>query len=364
MKFLSIGRLIYDINILLDAYPSEGSQNKSKEIISCSGGSANVVAYSLGKWNADSYISGVIGYDEIGTSMKKNMEENRVKTNYLETNYDGKTPILYNFINKQNYSRTEIMAEIQNFNIKKYEYETDMDCIIVDGNEYNASIYAFNKFNKANTILNAKIPHNGLLDFFKYAKYVVASSAVAEAMTGIKMDINNPSSLVTIYKKIVDKYPHITLIILVEEKGVVYSIQNEIKVLSSLKMDVIDSSGATDIFVAMIGYGITSGYDIETTIRLASIAESLSKKTIGSTYSIPILSDIINYYENKFGKLAKKEEKMESTNIEESNFNANNENDSSFQGEVKVLESNTTTNSDEEIVSQVFGANPNDFTNK
>ena len=120
MKALSIGKLMYDVNILMEEYPIEGTENTTKEMITCSGGSANIIAYSLGKWNTDSFISGVIGYDEIGTSMKKNMEENKVNTTFLETNYDIKTPTSYILINKKNNSRTVVSTAINDFNIKKY----------------------------------------------------------------------------------------------------------------------------------------------------------------------------------------------------------------------------------------------------
>lgn len=356
MKALSVGRLVYDINIMMDGYPTEGSENVTKEMITCSGGPANIIAYSLGKWNMESFISGVIGYDETGTTMKKNMEENRVRTNFLETNYDIKTPTSYIFINKQNNSHTVVNAEISDFNIKKYDYDTDVDCVIVDGCEYNASVYAFNKYNKAVTVLNAQTPHNGLLDFFKYAKYVVASSDVAQTMTGMKIDFDAPISMVNIYKKIIDKYPHITLFITIEGKGTIYSVNNEIKVLATMKTEVIDKTGASDIFVAMIGYGITNGYDIETTIRLATIAESMSKKTIGSTLSIPLLSDIIKYYESKFGDLKnnndfvapvleEKESKAVPNIVEQTNPEVKSE----------TLETKMNPQTDEQIVSQVFG---------
>lgn len=334
MKTLSIGQLVYDVNILMESYPIEGSSNETKEMVTCSGGAANVVAYSLGKWNMESYISGVVGYDETGTTMKKNMEENRVKTNFLETNYDVKTLTSYIFMNKQNNSRTIIKSKIHDFAIRKYDYDTNFDCIIVDGNEYNASIQAFNKYPKAINILNAKTPKQSLLDFFKYAQYVVCSSEVAEAMTGIKIDFNAPITLSNIYKKIVDKYPHIKLLITVEEKGTIYAFQNEIKVLASINTEIIDKTGARDVFVAMIGYGLTNGYDLETTIRLATIAESMAKKTIGATLSIPVLSDIIKYYESKFGTL-------------------NLENNESKKNQMK--EEIESSNPDEQIVSQVFG---------
>lgn len=367
MKALSIGRLVYDINILLDTYPVEGEETSTKEMVTCSGGSANIMAYALGKWNMESFISGVIGYDETGTTMKKNMEESRVRTNYLETNYDIKTPTSYILINKGNKSRTVVNAEINDFAIKKYDYDTDMDLVIVDGHEYNASIYAFNKYNNAITILNAKEPHNGLIDFFKYAKYVVASSEVVEAMTGLKMDFNNPVTLSNIYKKIVDKYPHIILLITMEEKGTIYSHNNEIKVLATMNTEEVDKTGSRDIFTAMIGYGITNGYDLETTIRLATIAESMSKKTIGATYSIPILSDVIKYYESKFGPLSQPSDI--STNNPELNIQPTtnqtiiNESINPVEEQNTQIQPNTTFSNqtfeneknDEQIVNQVFG---------
>lgn len=311
MKTLSIGKLNYDVNIIMDGYPTEGTTSTTKEMVRCSGGSANVVAYALGKWNMESFASGVVGYDETGNTMKKNMEENRVKTTYLETNYDIKTPTSYILYNKQNNQATTINTDLDAINIKKYEYDQPMDCIIVDGYEYNASTYAFGKFSNAISILNAKTPRNELLDYFKIVKYVVCTAEIAEAMTGSKINFANPITMVNIYKKIIDKYPHIHLLITIPEKGCIYSVNNEIKVLAAINTEIKDKNGAQDVFVAMIAYGITNGYDIETTIRLATIAESMSKKIIGSTLSIPILSDVISYYESKFGKLGTEEKETQ-----------------------------------------------------
>ncbi len=303
MKVLSIGHLTYDINILMDNFPVEGSKAITKELINCTGGSASIVAYALAKWNEESYISGVVGYDEFGNSMRKDMEKNRVQTTYLETNYDIKTPTSYIISNKQNNSKTTITTETDKFNIKKYEYDQAMDCVVSDGYEYNASVYAYNKYSNGITILNAKTPRQSLLDFFKYAKYVVSSQEVAEAMTGMKIDFNNPMTMSTIYKKISDRYPNINLMIVMPGKGTIYQNNGEIKVLASIKTEVVDKTGAHDIFVASVAYGLTHQYDIEVTLKLATIASSFAKNTIGATLSIPLLSDIISFYENKFGKL-------------------------------------------------------------
>ncbi len=303
MKTLSIGHLTYDRNLILENFPVEGSRMNTNEVISCSGGSANNVAYALAKWNMESYISGVIGYDEIGNIMKKNMEENKVLTNYLETNYDISTSTTNILFNKQSNSQTIITSEDKNYAIKKHEYDVPIDCIISDGYEYNASIYAFNKYANALSILDAKTPRQGLLDFFKYAKYIVCSKNVSEAMTGIKLDFANPETLANSYKKIIDKYPNISLIIRSDGEGAIYSLNNEIKVLADIGVEVLDKTGSHDIFVAGVAYSLLNNLDLEATIRIATIASFMSKKTIGSTLSIPSLNEVISYYESKFGKL-------------------------------------------------------------
>ena len=305
MKMLSIGHLTYDINLIMNEFPKEGSNSLVKEMKTCCGGAASTVSIALGKWNAESYVSGIIGYDEMGTMIKKTLEENKVFTPYLETNYEMKTTASYVLINTQNNSRTIIKSPLVSANLKKYEYDQMMDCIIVDGYEYNASIFAFNKFNQAISILNAKTPRQGLLDYFKYVKYAICTDEVAQNMTGMKIDFSNPITMSTIYKRITEKYPHVNLMITIPNKGTIYSVNNEIKVLASIQTEVVDQTGARDVFVAMIGYGLTSGYNLETTIRLATIAESKAKKAIGATLAVPTLSDVVQFYEEKFGSLTK-----------------------------------------------------------
>lgn len=303
VKFLTIGEAFYDINILLDNFFQENTKVNAQEIITCCGGSACITAFTLAKWNVESYLSAILGNDENATNMRNLINETRIKTNFLETDYEAKTPVSYLIHNKSNNSTSTIMSTPNELHIKKHEYDIPLDCIITDGTNPNASIYALNKYANAVTILNAKTPDRKLLEIFRYVKIAILSSDVAEAMTGLKIDINNPVTLVTIYKKILEKYPHLTLIIRIKNKGTVYSLNGEIKFIAAINEQVIDTTGSHDIYVAGIAYGLLNKLDIEATIRFASIAENFAGKIIGATLSIPLLSDIITYYESKFGKL-------------------------------------------------------------
>ncbi len=303
MNFLTIGQSIYDINILLDNYLAEGSFIDAKEIVTCCGGSACVTSLALAKWNVDSYISTVLGNDENATHMRNMLNDTRIKTNYLEIDYENKTSVAYILHSNQNNSVSTVNALQKELHIKRHEYDLPMDCIITDGTDVNATMYALNKYANATTILSAYTPDRKLLDIFKYVKTAIISDEIAEAMTGFKIDMNNPVTLANIYKKIVEKYTSLNLIIKVKGKGTVYNLNGEIKFISGFQEPVVDDRGSYEIYTAGYAYAIMNHLNAEESIRFASIVENFADKNVGATLSIPLLSDVITYYESKFGPL-------------------------------------------------------------
>ena len=74
MTILSIGKSTYDITIPVDSYPTENSKMIVTEKLEGSGGSAANISYLLGKWNEEAYFAGTVGYDDFGSSIKKELE--------------------------------------------------------------------------------------------------------------------------------------------------------------------------------------------------------------------------------------------------------------------------------------------------
>ena len=75
MTILSIGRTSYDITCPVEEYPVEGTKYLLNEKIESGGGSAANIAYLLGKWGETSYFAGVIGSDDYGNKIKKDLEQ-------------------------------------------------------------------------------------------------------------------------------------------------------------------------------------------------------------------------------------------------------------------------------------------------
>lgn len=300
MKILVIGHSSYDISCPVEEYPVENTKYRLTENAMCGGGPAGNAAYLLGKWGIDTYYAGVVGSDDYGTKIKKEFESVGVHTDFLETNYEKPTSISFIMINKKNGSRTLFNIAGERPQMKKYDFNMDPDVILIDGHEFTASMNAINKYPNAITIIDAGRITPELTELCKYCKYVVASKGFAETQTKMKFDFSNPNSLVQIYTQLKNKYSRSEVVITLEDKGALYAVNNEIKIMPGLKVQAVDTTGAGDIFHGAFTYAIAKGYDIEKSVRYANITAGLSVQKLGARFSIPTLVEVTNYYNEKF----------------------------------------------------------------
>ena len=306
MLALNIGKITYYITIPMDKYPVENSKIILKEKLEASGGSSSNVAALLGKWNADSYFAGVVGYDELGNNVKKELESYNVHTQFMEVNYEKKTTSTFILASKETTSRTQLMVEPEVYHLKKSDYDVRPDAIYTDGFEYSATLSAFNKFPQSLSVLGAGLNYadtKEVIALAKYAKYVIFSLEFACMVTKMKVDPDNGEHLFNLYKELKDLFPNSNNIVTLHNKGVLYSIDGNVRVMPTINVSEVDRTGAGDIFDGAFIYGLLKKYDLEKCIRLANIAAALSTTKYGAKNSIPLLSDVIHEYESKFGPI-------------------------------------------------------------
>lgn len=300
MKVLVIGHSSYDISCPVDDYPVENTKYRLSESYTCGGGPAGNAAYLLGKWGVETYYAGVVGSDDFGSKIKKEFESIGVNTEYLETNYEKPTSLSFIMINKKNGSRTLFNISGERAGLKRYEFTMDPDIILIDGHEYNASLYALNKYRDKISVIDAGRITPELLELCKYCKYIVTSKGFAETVTKTKIDFTNPNSLVQVYTQLKNKYPKAEIVVTLEDKGALYAVNNEIRIMPGLKITPVDTTGCGDIFHGAFTFALSKGFDLEKCVRYANITAGLSAQKIGARLSIPSYQDVSNYYAEKF----------------------------------------------------------------
>ena len=301
MKVLCIGHSSWDITVPVDDYPTENVKYRFNEKYAAGGGPAGNAAYLLGKWGVDTVIATSIGSDDYGTKIKKEFQSVNVNTDYVETSYEKDTSFSFILVNKKNGSRTVFNVTSEHLPLKKLTYEFAPDIILTDGHDYATSQSAISKYPHAISVIDAGRPVQEVIELCKYIKYIVCSKEFAESVTGLKMDFNNPQTLVNVYTKLQNKYPNSNIVITLESHGALYQVNNQIKIMPGLKCNVVDTTGAGDAFHGAFVYGLANNFDMEKVITLANIAAGLSVQKMGSRLAIPALSDVLDYYTKKMG---------------------------------------------------------------
>ena len=286
MKALCIGRSNYDFYSLVDSLEVTEGTKEVNEVIEGAGGSAVNTAYTLGKFGIETYMGSVVGDDTFGNIVRKELEKVGVHTEYMETAYDKRTAFVLTMIKKDTKEKRSYSISKEKLVLKKTEFQMEPDLVYSDGYDYGASLTAFNKYSNKITVINAKACSQETIELCKYCKYIIAPREFAEWVSGTKIDFDNPGSLVTVFSNLLKRF---------YQKEIIVTLGNK---------------GALDIFGGAFAYALLQNYDLEKAITFANIAGGLSVTKLGISDSVPDISAIMTYFNQKYGT-EKKEEKLE-----------------------------------------------------
>ena len=293
MKALCIGNVAYDFTMPMDSFPKENVKYRVENAVSCGGGPASNAAYLLSLWGVNTYFAGVIGNDDNGKKIKEEFRKVNVNTKFLEVDKDNDTAMSFVLINSKNGSRTIFSNRNNKMKITK-EINIKPDLILVDGQELEASKKVLLNNPKAISIIDAGRIKDEVITLAKMVDYVVCSKDFAEGYTNLKIDLKNKDVLNNIFLKLEKDFKNV--IITLEEKGSLYKKDNIVKLVPTIDVMEVDSTGAGDIFHGAFAYCLLKKYDIEKSIKIANIAGAISVTRLGGRYSMPSLKEVMSTY--------------------------------------------------------------------
>lgn len=297
MKIVCIGHASYDITFPVKEYPEENTKNRIGKRVECGGGPASNAAYLLGKWNVPTYFLGVVGNDEYGEVIKQEFEEVGVDTTYLEVSNRVTTTNSIIIANTSTGSRTTLTYRPEDIKMNSVDLTFQPDIILTDGQEIDETNRLFNQYHNAVRIIDASRPTEDIITLARRCHFVVCSYNFALSVTGLKKE-RSMKHYQNLYIGMKNHFKG-RIIITLEEDGCLYESDGALKRMPSLKMQAIDTTAAGDIFHGAFVYGIANGYNLEQTIRIATIAGALSVTKIGGRYSVPTLEEVIHYGQSK-----------------------------------------------------------------
>ncbi len=300
LKAICLGRIKYDINVLIDKQPIEGSTIEVFNKIGCGGGTATNVAVAFGKWGIGCAVCGVLGNDVYGNKIKEEFDKVHLDMRYIEQSYSNDTPLSTIIINNETKKYTIYNLSDKFVSIKKMDFDFSPDITVVDGYDSVSSKKLLERFPNSKRILCANIISKEVFELCHKAQYVICPINFAELMSGVKYDPNNVKSLAQIYQAVKKKNLNTEFIIYLEEKGALYCVNNQVKISPMIQMEVQDNQGGFDAFCAGFSYIIAIDNDIEKGVKYGCISASLNSRTIGTRLSIPTIEEIKKVYEQNY----------------------------------------------------------------
>ncbi len=295
MKILCIGHIAYDITIPLEQYPIENTKNRVPSRVECGGGPASNAAYLLGKWGIDTYIAGVIGNDVYGKRIKKEFEEVGVNTTYLEMNSEQETTSSFIIANKQKGTRTVFTYRPNNIKMKPINLSFEPDLILTDGQEVELSKEMIKKYPNAISVIDAGRANPEIIELAKLVNYTVCSKEFAESVTNMTIDYDKPNTLRELYRKMEFIFKN-NIVVTLEAKGALYQYKKQVKLMPSIKVKAVDSTGAGDLFHGAFVYGLAKNMPYEEIVKLSNVTGALSVTKIGGRFSAPSREEIKKVY--------------------------------------------------------------------
>ncbi len=291
---LSIGHSAYDFTYLLEAFPTENLKyslnNGIETVMECGGGPAGNAAYLMGKWGAEVFYAGVIGDDPQGKAIESEFQSIGVNLSYLQWNRGGRTPFSVILANEQNGSRTLFNRTLPYPQLSiEWDSSLEWGALLIDGMELDASLKALAAYPEVPSVLDAGSLDRETEMLALLVSHLVCSEVFAGSFTGEALDTEE--SIARAFLQL-EELNTSCVVMTLGERGSVFRKDGELVVIPAMRVDAVDTTGAGDIYHGAFTFGLAAGFDLEKTIRIATIAAGLSVQKLGARVAIPAWNEV------------------------------------------------------------------------
>lgn len=292
MKVICIGHIAYDITFPVSRVPEENTKIRTTHHVECGGGPMRNTALPLAFWHSNVELCGMIGNDYQGEQIINELKHLGIGTKYIVKRNDIPTDQAV-ILAATNGTRT-IVTSVKPKEHPLIKISENFDGILIDGEEYQTSQQVLKNNKTALSIIDAGKYNSEVISLAHKVNVVACSKEFAEKFSQEKIDPSNMEQLKNIHRKLENEFKNIVIITL-EEYGSFTKIGNEYKLIPSMKVNTVDSSGAGDIFHGALLYFMLMNYSLEDSIKLSNICGALATTRLGNKdFNFP-LTKILKY---------------------------------------------------------------------
>ena len=295
-KICVIGSIGYDLITYMYKFPKAGETIVGKKFIQNPGGKGDNQVIASARVGGDVTFIGAVGDDNYGELLKKNLEENKVKT-HMKIVPNMSSQIATILIDESGENRIVIVPGANNFVDKKqiddnFDIIKECDIILMQLEIPMETVeYVVDKFYELNKIIILNpAPGAELSDnIIKKCTYLTPNENEIGLIT--KMPYDTIDNIKSAAKCLFDKGAQNVLVTL-GEKGAYLKNKNDDIIIPTLKVKALDTTGAGDCFNGVFAACLAMGKNAIEAIKYANVASSISVTRSGAVPSLPYKNEV------------------------------------------------------------------------
>ncbi len=297
---VGIGICAVDHLCLLDEYPKLDAKIEAKAYSFQGGGPVPNALVTLARLGAKTAYIGVVGDDDNGKFALEEFEQEWVDISGVVVDKNCNTNQAFIWIDRKTGQKTVVLNNNHTAELMPNELSsrhiTSTRYLHLDGRETEATLAAIELAKEAGVeiVLDAGSPREQMDDILHYVDYPIVSEYFCREYLRTKN-----------YEKALEKllkYGASLAVVTCGKRGAYAANSAEIIYQPAFSVDVVDTTGAGDVFHGAFIFGLLQNWTLDETLKFASACAAYKCTHLGGRNGIPNLEQVKKFLQVKEGK--------------------------------------------------------------
>ena len=294
---IGIGLCALDFLNVLPHYPESNEKINIHESRIQGGGPVPTAVYALARYGWKTAFIGVVGQDWGGNLILQGLKQGGVDVSNVVQDADSRTAHAFIWVDKKNGNRTVALDRTQIRDLKPSEIPMDWvrssRILLCDGRETDANLYALKEARATGTttVFDASSKREQMDEILSLIDYPIVSK-------DFLLSALNTADFSEGLDKLL-KFGAKAAVVTIGEQGCLWKTsEGKSEIEPGYMVDVIDTTGAGDIFHAGFIHGLLSGWTVDKCCRFGCAAAALKCKAIGGQPGVVSIEEVLDFMEH------------------------------------------------------------------
>lgn len=282
-----------DFLSLVSRYPESNSKTEILRFERSGGGQVATALVALSRWGIKTKYIGKVGSDELGQISLESLQQEGVDVSSVTTEPDTPTQLGNIIVEATSGDRTILWRRDKRLMSREGELRKEEVCsgklIHLDGHDIRSAIQCarWAKEEGIPTVIDIDKVESLTPELIRDINFVVTSSRFPSLFTGIS---DREKALAEL-----QRHTGGFLCTTLGPEGAMALVDGEILYAHGFQVDVVDTTGAGDVFHGGFIYGLLQNWEVTEILRFANAVAALKCRALGGRRGIPSLGEVLKF---------------------------------------------------------------------